>query len=216
MMKHPARLISIVCVLASMTSAVPVWAQSGPAISARPFFLYAQQRFAAKETFDAAFGGTSQPFLGVGGQLVFDRVFVDVTISRFSKDGERAFHLEDENFGLGIPLKATMTPIEIAAGLRFPVGTARTVFPYLGAGIGSYKFTESSDFDDEGDAVSLRHSGYLVLGGVEFRLHPWISATADVQFTSVTGIFGGGGVSEQADETNAGGVSARFRVMIGR
>ena len=215
-----SRALRLVAMLVLLAAPSPLLAQGlalDPAIAVRPFFLFSQQRFAASETLDATLGGSSQPFVGLGAQFLFGgKVYADVALSHFSKEGERAFRFEGENFGLGIPVNVSMTPVEVSAGLRFPVGAARSVVPYVGVGVGSYKYTETSNFADPADDVSLRHTGFLVVGGAEFRVYRWISASADVQFTQVKGIFGDGGISQAAGEENAGGVAARFRVMIGR
>ena len=186
-----------------------------PAISLRPFFLASGQNFSAKETFKAVFGGTVHPFWGGGAQVAFrNGVFADVTVSRFKATGERAFRFEGQNFGLGIPLTVTETPVEFSGGYRFHVSPR--LVPYVGAGIGSYSYEETSDFSTGDENVKTRHTGYLVTGGAEFRLGRWLGLTADVQYTGVPGILGDGGISKEADENNLGGVAARFRVIVGR
>ena len=44
--------------------------------------------------------------------------------------------------------------------------------PYVGAGIGSYAYKETSEFVDD---LSVRHVGYLVTGGIEARIQRWIA-----------------------------------------
>ena len=108
-----------------------------PAISLRPFFLISGQNFTAQETFKAVFGGTVEPFWGGGAQVTMrNGLFVDVTVSRFQASGERAFTFDGRNFGLGIPLTVTETPVEASGGYRFHVSPR--LVPYVGAGIGSY------------------------------------------------------------------------------
>jgi len=222
-MKRLRSGLSLALILLAITS--PLAAQDpqvkipelAPDVALRPFFLVTGQRPAASETFEAVFGQTVQPFFGGGVQLAFSNgLYADVAISRFSKSGERAFLDDGEGFGLGIPLKATIMPIEATAGFRFGAEWSSVVIPYIGAGVSSYKYTESSDFAEPGDDISLRGTGYLVVGGAEFRLHRWVVASADVQFTHVGGILGDGGLSELTGEDDLGGVAARFRVIIGR
>jgi opacity protein-like surface antigen len=141
-------------------------------------------------------------------------VFVDVTVSRFKASGERAFRFDGQNFGLGIPLTVTETPVEAAGGYRFRVSPR--LVPYVGAGLGSYSYEETSDFSNDGENVKTRHIGYLVTGGAEFRLARWLGLTADIQYTRVPGILGDGGISKEADEHDLGGLAARFRVIVGR
>ncbi len=215
---------TVVLTFAALAWVAPVSAQGRganspyadpPAISVRPFFLASGQNFTAKETFDAVFGKTVEPFWGGGAQVVFRSVlFVDVTVSRFKATGERAFRFDGQNFGLGIPLTVTETPVEVSGGYRFRVSPR--LVPYVGAGIGSYSYEEVSDFSADDESFKTRHVGYLVNGGAEFRLGRWLGLTADVQYTRVPGILGDGGISKEADEHDLGGLAARFRVIVGR
>src|SRR5262249_13467363 len=111
------------------------------------------------------------------------------------------------------------TPIETTAGFRFRSSGSRGgagpgVIPYVGAGVGWYKLSEESDFSDGTDDVDSHHTGYLAVGGAEFRLHRVLSAAIDVQYTHVPGLLGKGGISMQVGEKDLGGVSARFRLLI--
>ena len=82
-------------------------------ISLRAYALFSEQAFTAKTTFDAIFGNNSGPFFGGGGQVILaNGIFFDVSGSRFSRSGERAFISGGQAFQLGIPLKATITPID--------------------------------------------------------------------------------------------------------
>ena len=184
-----------------------------PEVSLRPFFVFAEERFSARKTFETVFGKPFQPFWGGGLGVAFKNGFyVDVTASRFKKIGQRAFFFEGQGFGLGIPLTVTVTPLEVTAGGRFRM-TPR-VLPYVGAGVGSYRYEESAAFDDQ--PFGKRHVGYLVVGGVEFRVSRWVAVSGDVQYTHVSGLIGSGGISKEAGESDLGGTAGRFRVIIGR
>jgi hypothetical protein len=201
--------------IAIVTWAVPAMAQEAPALSIRPFLLGTQQSFAAKETFTAAFETSMAPFFGGGVQVVvLDRVVVEIGASRFRMTGERAFRSGGETFRLGIPLTATITPLEITGGYRFTM-TPR-VRPYVAVGYGRYSYTETSDFAAEGENVDTRSTGPVVNGGAEFRLHRWIGLGVDAQYSRVRGILGEGGVSQQENETDLGGIAARFKIIVGR
>ncbi len=207
----------IVFLLLGLTLAAPAAAQDEPSLSIRPFFLVTDQSFAAVDTFDAAFGKTYFPFFGGGGQVVFKGTyFVEITASRFQENGERAYFSGGKAFKLGIPLTATITPIEVTGGYRFRLPTLPRVRPYVAAGFGSYGYQETSSFADAGDNVDTRHAGFVVNGGAEFRLHRWIGVGVDVQYTHVPGILGTGGVSQQTGESDLGGVAARFKAIVGR
>ena len=106
-------------------------------------------QFAAKDSFEAVFGESVEPFLGGGLQFV-DRngFYIDVTASRFKKTGQRVFSSNGQTFGLGIPLTTTIIPIEVSGGYRIKLSGARRLVPYFGAGVGWYGYTETSDFSD--------------------------------------------------------------------
>jgi opacity protein-like surface antigen len=187
-----------------------------PAVSFRGFLVATEQRFAASQTFNATFGQTVEPFFGGGVELALrDGVYFDFTASRFRKTGQRAFLFNGQAFGLGIPLTATETPLEVTAGYRFKLRRYSTVVPYIGVGVGSYHYTETSSFAVAGENVDTSHVGYLAVGGVEFRVSRWIGISGDAQYTYVPGILGISGISQDANEKDLGGIAARFRVIVG-
>jgi opacity protein-like surface antigen len=204
-------------VLFTLALAAPAAAQTQdpPELSIRPFALGTIESFAAADTFDAVFGRTYQPFLGGGVQLVSaEGYYLELAASRFKKTGQRAFISNGQKFQLGIPLTATITPLEATAGYRYRL-TPR-IRPYAGAGAGLYLYKETSGFNEAGEDVDTRHAGFVVNGGAEFRVHRWVGIDVDVQYTRVTGILGKGGVSLQAGENDLGGVAGRLKLVVGR
>src|SRR5262249_24624594 len=210
-----SRVLCVLCVLCGWFAlAAPAAAQEPPAISIRPFVFGSVQSFAATDTFNAVFGQSYDPFFGGGVQVVFqDQFVVELAASRFKETGERAFISNGQSFRLGIPLTAEIVPFEITGGYRFKLSPR--VRPYVAAGWGTYKSTETSQFNAAGEDVDTRHSGFVVNGGADFRLYSWISIGADVQYTHVPGIIGTAGVSQQAGESDLGGVAARFKLIVG-
>jgi outer membrane protein W len=207
----------ILVLIAGLALAAPAAAQDPPSLSIRPFVMATEQSFAAITSFDATFGKTAFPFFGGGVQVVvMDGFFVEATASRFRQTGQRAFLSGGKSFQLGIPLTATITPLEISAGYRFRIPSLPRVRPYAAIGYGSYGYTETSDFAEPGEDVDTRHGGYLVNGGAEFRLHRWVGLAVDVQYTHVPGILGSGGVSQQAGESDLGGLAGRVKLVVGR
>lgn len=203
--------------LIGLALAAPVAAQDAPSLSIRPFVMAAEQSFAATATFDAAFGKTAFPLVGGGVQIVVhDRFFAELGASRFRQNGERAYRSGGKVFKLGIPLTATITPFEVTGGYRFRVRRLTRVRPYVAAGFGSYGYQETSTFADPGEDVDTRHAGFVLNGGAEFRLHRWVGLAADIQYSHVAGILGQAGVSQQAGESDLGGVAARFKLVVGR
>ena len=188
---------------------------SEPDLSARAVGLVTVQGFSAQETFNGIFGNAVGPFWGGGAQIVLrSGIYAEVNASRFRKEGERAFLLNGEATRLGLPLTATITPVEVTGGYRFRLRRYQGIIPYLGAGVGSYDYREISDSAE--DEVSTRHAGMLAVGGVEYRVQRWIGIAVDVQYTHIPGILGSGGISEQAKEDDLGGTAARFRIVVGR
>jgi len=90
------------------------------------------------------------------------------------------------------------------------------VRPYVAAGFGSYRYQETSSFAEVGEDVDTTHSGFVLNGGAEFRVHRWVGVAVDVQYSHVPGILGTGGVSQQAGENDLGGVAARLKLVVGR
>jgi opacity protein-like surface antigen len=195
----------------------PAIAAPPPAFAVRVFGEAGVDRFAAGRSFNAVFGTYSGPVYGGGGELVINgRWFVRAGLWRFHDVGERAVRLENQTFHLGIPLTVTILPVEVAAGIRFPVGRARTLIPYVGGGFGSHRYKETSPFSTGEENVDERFTGYQVLGGVEYRLHRVIGIAGEVQYTTVPDAIGAGGLSAEFGENDLGGVIVRVRVLFGR
>jgi hypothetical protein len=220
---------ALVAALLALTVAVPAAAQPASGLSLRPFALFSDQRFTADQTFDAVFGRPTQIFWGGGLNITEDdQFYLELTASRFKKTGQRAFLNNGQVFGLGIPLTATITPFEITAGYRFhhtparrpgrpvrPPGPTRFI-PYLGGGVGLYRYKETSEFAVDGDDLDVQHAGIIAEGGLEVRLHRWFGIAGDVHYTYVPGILGNGGISKEAGESDLGGIAVRVKVIVGR
>lgn len=186
-----------------------------PAIAPRGFAMFAQQRFAARETFDAIFGESVQPFRGGGVDVVlFRHFFAELVISRFEETGSRAFRAGTETFSLGIPLTATISPLEVTGGYRLTLW--RHIVPYVGAGLGSYRYEETSSFSADGEDVDLRKRGTVLVAGAEVRVARWVGVSADVRKANISGVIGAGGISQEFRETDLGGTAFRVRIMVGR
>jgi opacity protein-like surface antigen len=204
-----------VLLFSGLVLAAPLAAQDAPSLSIRPFVMATEQAFAATKTFDAVFGRTRAPFFGGGVQVVLlDRIVVEIGASRFKQTGERVFRSGDQNFKLGIPLTATITPVEITGGYRFPLWEHAR--PYVAAGIGSYTYKETSEGSDPEENLDTRKTGFVANGGFEFRLHRWVGFSVDVQYSHIPDILGISGISQQVGEKDLGGVAARFKLIVGR
>jgi hypothetical protein len=212
-------LIAGVLILAADPVAAQIPRGANPdQLSIRPIAALSVERFAAVSTFDAVFGQSWGTFMGGALQVARGRLFAQVAVSRFGSTGQRAFVAEEDGYALDAPLTVTITPFEITAGYRIPRAFRQfpSLTPYVGAGIGSYAYKEYSPSADPGENVSMRHAGFLMVGGVELRVHRWVSVAFDLQRTHVPGILGDGGLSRVAGESDLGGVMAQFKVVVGR
>ncbi len=176
--------------------------------------------FAASDTFDAVLGSSTGVFYGGGVEVVFPgRYFFNVRLSRVKKSGERVFVDEGEVFPLGIPVDVGITPVEVTGGYRFrPRGRSQNVIPYIGAGVGWHRYSETSDFADSDEDVSKTFTGFHGLGGVEFRLSRLFAIGGEGQWTTVPDALGTetSSASEAFGEKNLGGFGFRVRFTIGR
>jgi outer membrane protein W len=184
-------------------------------LSFRPYGMFAQQSFDAHETFSAVFDSSSGSFFGGGLNITDDdRFYFDIGASHFKKTGQRAFVNAGQTFKTGIPLTATIIPLEFSGGYRFNKG--KRIRPYAGAGVGSYHYEETSGFSEDGEDVDARHAGVIFEGGAEFRINQWMGAAADVHYTYVPGILGTAGISKDEGETSLGGFQFRIRFLVGK
>jgi opacity protein-like surface antigen len=174
----------------------------------------AYQWFTAADSFQAILDTKSGLFYGGGAQVHFGPIYLDVGVSRFEKTGERAFVFEGDVFRLGIPDRITMTPLVVTAGYRFSIRDR--VVPYLGGGVGSLKFEETSDFADTDENVSERFTSYHAVAGMEYAVCRWLFVAGEARYASVPDALGAPGIASDFDESNLGGYSVAVKVLVGR
>ena len=203
--------------VAAQTSPAVTLAPEQPLVSVRLFGEAGVDQLAASKSFNAVFGKGSGPVYGGGVEIVLRQGwFARAGFWRFKEQGERAIRFENQTFRLGIPLTVTLTPLEFSGGYRFPVGRRRLLVPYVGGGVSSQRYEETSSFAIGDENVSERFTGYQLIGGLEYRLHRVLAVAGEVQYTSVPDAIGAGGLSAEFDENNLGGVLVRVRVLFGR
>lgn len=215
-MTRPVRSVA----LAVFTAAAIVMAGRADAqsLSVRGFADLGSTAFSAKESFEAVLGSRTGIVLGGGGEvLIGPDVFVNVRASRFEATGTRVFVADGQTFDLGVDTTVRVTPVELTGGYRFGVSRWRVV-PYAGGGVGWHRYEETSAFADEGENADGTHIGYHLLGGVEVPIARWVAVAGEAQWTTVADAIGRdpNGVSARFDETNAGGVTVRAKIVIGR
>jgi hypothetical protein len=193
-----------------------------------------QTSFSATESFEAILDTSSGPIYGGGAQVNLPlNLFARVDVTRFKKDGERAFVTPaGQVVKLGIPATIEVMPIEftggyrreITFGRRAPARGARSgagsgdgfrIIPFAGAGAGVVQYKESADFAQPGDDVDESFTSYHFVGGVEVPLWKFVGVGVEYHHRWVPDALGKGGVSEQFNETDLGGGTFRFRVIVG-
>jgi len=219
------RLPGLACVVGALVLALPALAraageQSAPpsapsSIGLRAYGIVDVNALAAKESFDAVLGTSQLTAFGGGVDVVniWKHVFARVAVTRARKTGSRVFVSGSEVFQLGIPLTVTMTPIEAGGGWRFVTKSGRLT-PYAGISFLSMGYSEESEGAEAGDNTSERFSGQAVFGGAEFRIWKWFTAAAEAQYRRVPNALGAGGVSQDFNESDLGGVTARITIGI--
>jgi len=187
----------------------------GPAVALRGFGQAGLIGFTARDTFTAITGQSYGPAFGAGAQVRFRTgLYVQVSVERFRKTGERVFVFENEAFPLGIPNTITIQPVVAAVGYRPP--SVASVRPYLGVGVGSYHLQEVSPFDDPSEEVDQWHRGFHAHGGVEFLAGRWFAPAVEARFTTVPDALGSGGAAAAFGESNLGGWQVFGKILLGR
>jgi hypothetical protein len=189
-----------------------------PTLEIGGYAMLGLMNFTAADSFDVILGSPSGTIFGGGARvgLPFGGLFVDVGAWRFRGEGERAFVFDGQEFPLGIPVEVQITPLELTAGWQFRFRRAPRFRPYIGGGLSSYGYKETSEFATDAENVDERFNGYHLLGGAEYRVSRWIALAGEAAWTTVPDALGDGGVSAQFDETDLGGTSVRFKIIIGR
>jgi hypothetical protein len=189
-----------------------------PPVSLRGFADVGVTVFTASDTFKAIFGTASGPVFGGGAEVALRQGwFVGGRVTRFAKDGTRVFVNDGEVFDLGIDTSVTITPIELTGGYRFQAPRRRLI-PYVGGGIGTYRYHEDAEFNTSDEDVDESFTSYHLLGGAEYRLSRWLAIAGEAQWTTVPDAIGQEPTSVGAafDETDLGGTTFRVKVVIGR
>jgi opacity protein-like surface antigen len=194
------------------------------------FVEFGNTWYTATKSFDAILDKSSGPIVGGGGQFALrNGIFVQVDISHFSADGERAFVFNNQVFKLGIPDTVSTTPIDVSAGYRFrfgrrpvrpgarprPPSFAERVVPYVGGGVGVVNYKETSKFAQTGDNVDESFTSYNFLAGLEVGIWRFVGAGVEFHQRWVPDGLGKDGVSKAFNETDLGGSTIRFKVIVG-
>jgi opacity protein-like surface antigen len=90
------------------------------------------------------------------------------------------------------------------------------VTPYVGGGIGSVRFQETSDFADADETTDERFTSYHAVAGVEYAARKWLWVAGEVRYSSVPDAIGAPGIAADFDETNLGGFGVAVKVLVGK
>lgn len=178
--------------------------------------------FTAADSFEVILGEPSGNIFGGGGRvglpwrISLGGPFVDVGAWRFSGNGERVFFFGGQQFDLNIPVDIAITALEVSGGWQFRIPHLLQLRPYVGGGISSYGYKETSQFASAGENVDDRFRGYHLAGGLEYKITRWLGVAGEMNWTTVPDAIGQSGVSAEFDETDLGGTSIRVKVTIGR
>jgi len=187
-------------------------------IAINGFAMFGRINFTAADSFDVILGEPSGTIYGGGARvgLPLGGLFVEVGAWRFRGEGERVFIFEGQEIPLGVPVEITVTPLELTAGWEFRFRRLPKLRPYVAGGYTSYGYKETSEFATDAENVDERFPGYLLGGGVEYRIARWLGLAGEFAWATVPDAIGESGVSAEFDETDLGGTSVRFKITIGR
>jgi len=204
------RLLKPVLVL---TAVLIITAPASAQVGVGAYFAFDLDAMAAQKSFDAVLGTSNLKGFGGGVDVlnVWKGLFIRAAVTHASKEGNRAFVFNGQAISLGVPIKVSMTPVEIDGGWRF--FTASRVMPYVGGGLVLMRYSEKSTFASSDENVSQTNRGFIVLGGVEVALSRWFMTGVEAQYRRIPDALGAAGVSQDFGETDLGGFTAR--VLLG-
>lgn len=183
--------------------------------SVRAFGQLGGVLFTARDSFEAIVDGAFGVMFGGGGQYLFPGGgFLEAGFERYQADGQRVLVSGNEYFRLPIPTTISVTPIQFTAGYR-PVPRS-SIAPYLGAGVGVYRYREETPGASEAEVVSRNHFSFHFTGGVEYRVAPWVSLAGEAQWSGVPKSLGEEGISLVFGEEDLGGGTFRVKIIVGR
>jgi opacity protein-like surface antigen len=185
-----------------------------PLFGVRVFGQASYVAFTAKQSFQAILGSSNGQMFGGGVYLRYGPAFLQLSVSRYQKSGERVFQFEGRTYPLGVKDTVTVTPMVAIVGVRL-LKRGR-VGVYVGGGVGAYSFKESSDFEDPSEGVDKSFTSYHAIAGVEIYVSSWAALALEGHYASVPNAIGQGGVSSSFAETNLGGAGAQVKLLLGK
>jgi opacity protein-like surface antigen len=185
-------------------------------LAVRGFGSFAFDKETARESFAAVLGSDSIRSFGGGVQVtnLVGGLFAEASFERSSDTGERVFVFGENVYGLGIPLRITQTPFDVAGGWRF--AASERFKPYVGAGVTFMRYEETSDLPEADDDLDARETGYMAFAGLEIRAARWVHIRGEGRYRHIDNLLGAGGASGEFGETTLGGIGGSLKIVIGR
>jgi hypothetical protein len=167
--------------------------------------------FAATSSFEAILGEAHGLTYGGGVQVTLaNGLLLQGSADWFKKTGRRALVSGTQVYRLPTPDQVTMIPVEGTVGYRQAVSSR--VAGYVGAGAGRLLLKEESP------GFPTTKSGHFqihfALGG-EFMIVPGIWTAGEIQFRGVPKGLSSEGIGRTYKETNLGGTTFLFKILLG-
>jgi opacity protein-like surface antigen len=171
-------------------------------------------RLTASKTFNAVIGKDQITAFGAGFEITGRAccAFFRFAFSHSKEDGSRGFVFDGEFIPNGIAMEVEQWPLELGGGWRQELGKSRRVAVYGGGGVIFLNYQETSDLGDDEDNASDWLTGWSLFGGADVDLHKGFFVGGEVQYRSITKDARAGGILEQLDEKDLGGVAVRLLI----
>ena len=171
--------------------------------------------FTAQKSFEAILDSGAGTSFGLGAQLVLPSgLFVEVGVERFAKTGSRVVASGTDIFRLPVPDTVTLMPIGATVGYREASSRWNRLALYAGVGAGRLSLKEESPAP--APSVDEAHIEYHVIAGAEFKMAAGVWAAGEVRWRTAPNALGSDGIGGSLGDSNLGGTSFVFKVLLGR
>jgi hypothetical protein len=176
---------------------------------------------AARDSFDALGLRTTAFDFGGGARVtnLWGNLFAQVSVSRWSDSGERAFVADDGTaFPLGIPLDVDATFVDGTVGVKtvFRRDDGRISYlSYVGLGAGVVRYEERSPFAEPGDDLKTTKPSYHGLLGVEVPIASALAIAVEGRYRYIPDLLGEQGASAVLEEKSFGGFQTAVWLRLG-
>jgi len=164
----------------------------------------------ASQSFKAIFNSSGGLSFGGGVKIDFAKgFFFETSFDYLHRSGYRAFVSGDKVFQTDLDTNVTIAPLSFSGGYQFLRN--KNISPYVGGGL-SFCYFKEKEYISWEDTSSSWHSGFHLLGGMEFLKRDKVSLSVEGKWSHVPDVIGHHGVSAYYEETNIGGLSVIFKV----